>query len=222
MLINMIRWPFVYYAADEGGNGSDGGQQDPPAGDGDEGDGDKPAAGQQQDGGQAPAGQGGQQDEPIRDPEAWAKAEVDKYQRLHSKAQDRIKALEAQMATMQESQKQAVQQQIDEMKAEMQQQVDESRAALVKAKREKAVLAAGLPETAAQFITADEDDEIATQVAQLKELAPAQDGGTPQRQPRTGNPATESTLTLDEIRRMSQEEIRRRWDEVQSAYKRLS
>lgn len=220
MLIDMIKWPFAVFAAESDNGG--GGQQDPPAGDGDEGDGDKPAAGQQQDGGQAPAGQGGQQDEPIRDPEAWAKAEVDKYQRLHSKAQDRIKALEAQMTTMQESQKQAVQQQIDEMKAEMQQQVDESRAALVKAKREKAVLAAGLPETAAQFITADEDEEIATQVAQLKELAPQQaDGKQPQRQPRTGNPATTSTLTKAEIERMTPDEINRRWDEVEAAMRNL-
>ena len=221
MLTNLFT-RLLYFSPDVGGGG---GQQDPPAGDGaDKNSGDGPAAPQQEEGAAAPAGQGGQQEERIRDPEAWAKAQVGKEQRLREKREAEIAQLKTQIKSMEEAQAKAIGERIAALEKESGEREAEIKADLIQARREKAVMAAGLPESAAEFITGETDEDIAAQVERLQTIAPQRgEGGAkkpPMRQPQPGNPGSTRGLTLDEIKAMSQDEVIRRYAEVQEALKK--
>jgi flagellar biosynthesis GTPase FlhF len=109
--------------------------------------------------------------EAIRDPEAWARSQVEKAERLKKKAEEQAAELAQKIAAMetqqQESIRQAVQQQQDAIKAELEQLQQDAAAAKVEAARVKAMAEAGLPAEMAEFVTATEPDAIKAQVEKL-------------------------------------------------------
>ena len=110
--------------------------------------------------------------EEIRDPEAWARSLKEKYERLSKKEEDARKALESQLETLQKNQQEVMQKQFDALRDELKTAKDQAEAATLEALRVKAVVAAGLPDTAAKFIKATDANSIEAEVKELVELAP--------------------------------------------------
>jgi len=117
---------------------------------------------------QPPIENEGEDTEAIRDPMAKMKAEVEKSMRLLKKYEARVKELEAQTPTIP-----------PELDARLKQLESEAQAAKQHAEsehlqriRSEALVKAGLPPEAAQYLTATDEAAIATQVDGLQKLFP--------------------------------------------------
>lgn len=121
-----------------------------------------------------PEGQG------IQNPEAYYKAQAEKFQRLHSKAETDIATVKAQLESLQGSQAEALQKKLDELTGELETQKSQAEADRVDAMRMKALAAAKLdPETMLEFVTATDTDGIKAQVEKLAGFAsPTQQRGS--------------------------------------------
>ena len=148
----------------------------------------------------------------IRDPGAYYKAQAEKLERLLTKEAEQRKALETRLEAVGKTTEDDVKAEFEKLKAELEQERNAAQTARLEAQRAKAVAEAGLPAGAAKFLTGDTDEDIKAQVAELRELMP-QSGV--QGSSSAGNPdSSGSTLTMDAIKKMTPQEIRKRQDEV--------
>lgn len=108
----------------------------------------------------------------IRDPEAWARAQVEKYQRLQAKANKEAKDLRARLLQIEESKQAEFKARLDEVEAGLQAQVN---AALETAK-ETAIKSLGLSEEQATkakaLLTATDAETLQAQIEGLTVLIP--------------------------------------------------
>lgn len=121
------------------------------------------------------AGQGEDSQDQPENPEAFYKAQAEKFERLFKKAEAQNQTLESQIQTMEEKQQEAFRQQLDSWKSELDAEMEALKAEaegerLGRLRAEAMAVAGWAPEDIAElgeFITGETPEEIQAQVEKL-------------------------------------------------------
>lgn len=107
----------------------------------------------------------------IANPEAYAKAQVEKYERLFRKAEERAQQLESQLSNLQTGQQEAIQNELKQLRDELQAEKLAAENQRIEAVKVKALIENNLPADMVEFVTASDPDQIAEQVKKLAGFA---------------------------------------------------
>lgn len=163
--------------------------------------------------------------ETIRDPEAFVKANVEKYQRLLRREEERVKELEKLNSDLEAFVKTGFKTELDKITADLEAAKKEAEQSRVDSLITGLLAKAGLDvEEDKAFITGTDEDTIRAQVEKLAgrlgKAAPTNDSAKTKRGS-VGNPAAVTSLTPETLAKMSPKEIQERWEEVSALLPKL-
>lgn len=179
---------------------------------------DTPGAGEADPAGEVNPAGGGEQTpggEPIADPAAYYKAQYEKADRLLKKQNERVESLESKISGLETTQQESFKQMIADLRSEWETELAAVQQQHMDAVRKAAAAKYGLPESLAGRLSGDTEEAILADAEALAEMVGSQANNQPQA--KRGNPGGGSKLTVDDVKKMSPEDVAKNWDKISEA-----